>query len=68
MKMTKNQMNTYSNNVTLNNTDQKASNSKSVITNFESNNLKDIPYNYQSVRLSSQDSSEIEQSMQELKM
>ena len=67
MKMTKNQMNTYSNNVTLNNTDQKASNSKSVITNFESNNLKDIPYNYQSVRLSSQDSSEIEQSMQELK-
>ena len=67
MKMTKNQMNTYSNNATLNNTDQKVSNSKSVMTNFESNNLKDISYNNQSVRLSSQDSNEIEQSMQELK-
>ena len=67
MKMTKNQMNTYSNNATLNNTDQKISNSKSVMTNFESNNLKDISYNNQSVRLSSQDSNEIEQSMQELK-
>ena len=65
--MTKNQMTTYSNNVTLNNTDQKASNSKSVMTNFESNNLKDNSYNNQSVRLSSQDSNEIEQSMQELK-
>ena len=67
MKMTKNQMSTYSNNVTLNNTDQKASNSKSVMTNYESNNLKDNSYNYQSIRLSSQDSNEIEQSMQELK-
>ena len=67
MKMTKNQMNTYSNNATLNNTDQKVSNSKSVMTNFEYNNLKDISYNNQSVRLSSQDSNEIEQSMQELK-
>ena len=67
MKMTKNQMSTYSNNVTLNNTDQKASNSKSVMTNYESHNLKDSSYNYQSVRLSSQDSNEIEQSMQELK-
>ena len=67
MKMTKNQMTTYSNNVTLNNTDQKASNSKSVMTNYESNNLKDNSYNYQSIRLSSQDSNEIEQSMQELK-
>ena len=67
MKITKNQMSTYSNNVTLNNTDQKASNSKSVMTNFESNNLKDNSYNNQSVRLSSQDSNEIEQSMQELK-
>ena len=65
--MTNNQMSTYSNNVTLNNTDQKASNSKSVMTNFESNNLKDNSYNNQSVRLSSQDSNEIEQSMQELK-
>ena len=65
--MTKNQMTTYSNNVTLNNTDQKASNSKSVMTNYESNNLKDNSYNYQSIRLSSQDSNEIEQSMQELK-
>ena len=67
MKITKNQMSTYSNNATLNNTDQKASNSKSVMTNFESNNLKDNSYNNQSVRLSSQDSNEIEQSMQELK-
>ena len=67
MKMTKNQMTTYSNNVTLNNTDQKVSNSKSVMTNYESNNLKDNSYNYQSIRLSSQDSNEIEQSMQELK-
>ena len=67
MKMIKNQRNTYSNNATLNNTDQKISNSKSVITNFEPNNLKDLSYNYQSVRISSYDSSEIEQSMQELK-
>ena len=67
MKMTKNQMNTYSNNATLNNTDQKVSNSKSVMTNFKTTNLKDISYNNQSVRLSSQDSNEIEQSMQELK-
>ena len=67
MKITKNQMSTYSNNATLNNTDQKASNSKSVMTNFESNNLKDNSYNNQSVQLSSQDSNEIEQSMQELK-
>ena len=66
-KISNDEDNSFSNNLTISNTDKKIPNSKSIITNSESNNLKDMTFNYNSVRFSSPQSNEVEQSMLELK-